>query len=182
MEWLLWTDIETTGIDVNNSKILQIACVLTNFDLSIIYHIPEITVGCDLYTLNNMDSWCIEHHNKSGLFKKASQSEITLSEAEERILYILNQYIGLNDTVYMAGNSVHFDKRFIDHYMSKLSKILSHRLVDVTSFSLVYRHICPLMHNKRPEKEFNHTAQKDIYESINEYKYYLNFIKTLDRN
>lgn len=182
VEWLLWTDIETTGLDVSDSKILQIACVLTNFDLTVQYCLPEMTIYYQNSELEKMDAWCKEQHTKSGLLNKVYQSDLHLKDAEERIVNVLNQHVSLKDTVYIAGNSVHFDKRFIDYYLPNLSKRLSHRIVDITSFSLIYKHFCPDMHSEKPIKTMQHTAQQDIFESITEYEYYLHFIKNTDNH
>lgn len=181
MEWLLWIDIETTGLDIEKSKIIQIACVLTNFDLSIENIIPEITINCEESDLLLMDEWCKNQHSKSGLLDKVKTSKININQAEETILTILNQNVSIKDKIYIAGNSVHFDKKFIDFYMPKLSKFLSYRIVDVSSFSIVYRNIFPKMHSNRPLKKLCHTAQQDIFESMEEYKYYINCIKSLDK-
>jgi oligoribonuclease len=173
---LLWIDIETTGLDYVNDKILQIACVLTDFELKFLNIFPELTLCCDTYTLNNMSDWCKVTHQESGLIEKCKNSNITLKEAEMSIINNINHFVGMQDTLYIAGNSVHFDKRFIDIQMPELSRRLSHRILDVSSFALVFKNLNLLNNKIKIEKTYNHTAQSDILESINEYKQYLDYM------
>jgi oligoribonuclease len=172
MEWLLWVDVETTGLNADKHDILQIACVLTDFALTIQHTFGQRTIQQQL-SLDDWDPWCREQHKKSNLYNDVQMSTLTTQDAEKSILCWLNSFLGVRDVVYIAGNSVHFDKQFIDKHMPRLSQRISYRIVDVTSFSLVCKHINPDVYETRPKKEYNHTALDDILESINEYKYYL---------
>ena len=169
MEWLLWLDIETTGLDVDKCVVLQVACVLSNFDLSVQYNLSELTIN----VLDNMDEWCVHHHKKSGLYTRALESDLSIEEAEKQVVALLNLNVGLNDKTYLAGNSIHFDKRFIDRYLPILSKRLSYQMVDVTAIGLVCKHAQPTVHANKPLKTYAHTAVADINESMMEYKYYM---------
>jgi oligoribonuclease len=181
MEWLLWIDIETTGLEPDTNKILQIACVLSTHNLDIVHILPEITLSCDISTLQHMGPWCMDTHTKSGLFKAVLNSSFSLTEAEKTLLYHLNHYIALQDKVYIAGNSVHFDKKFIDKHMPQLSRRLSHQILDVSSIGIACKHFNNKVFQARPTKAHNHTAKADILESIHEYKYYVDsFLKIKD--
>lgn len=178
MNWLLWTDIETTGLDIENDTILQIACALTDFKLIHEHIFPEFTFKCE----TKLSDWCETTHTQSGLMKLVEKSTTEIKEAEEYILNIINCYLTVKDQLYIAGNSVHFDKKFIDKHMPKLANRLSHRIVDVSSFSLVYAELHPEIHQNRPIKRHLHTAQSDIMESIEEYRYYTQNLKKLNKN
>jgi oligoribonuclease len=173
MEWLLWVDIETTGLDPEKDAILQIACILTDFHLTIQHTFGQRTLHQSDLNFDNWNPWCVEQHTKSKLIDDMKMSQTTLTEAEISILCWLNSYVAVKDILYVAGNSVHFDKRFIDKHMPMLSKRLSHRIVDVTSFALVCKQTSPEVYDKRPQKAHNHTALEDVLESIAEYRYYL---------
>lgn len=179
MIWLLWTDIETTGLDEKKDEILQIACVLTDMSLSIEHVFPETNLSCSKKVLDNMDTWCKEHHGKSGLTQKVENSQISLGDAENSIVGFVNHHASVNDVIYIAGNSVHFDKRFIDKYMPKLSKRLSYKILDVSSIALMFDNLVSGLKSRKPTKLYLHTAQADILESIEEYKFYVNLAKRL---
>lgn len=177
-EWILWIDLETSGLDPLKDKILQIACIISNYDLSIQYFIPELNINCDNKTLEQMSNWCIQTHGKSGVLLKSLSSTVGIYDGESSILAFINQHLGIRDTVVLAGNSVHFDKEFIRHHMPRLHDRLHHRILDVSSLALVCKNANPNVYNLRPQKQYGHTAMNDIFESIVEYQYYLgNFIK-----
>ena len=177
MKWLLWTDIETTGLNVENDVILQIACVLTDFKLQHEYVIPEFTFQCDKSKLEQMSDWCKRTHASNGLLSLIHKSTSTIQEAQDYIVNVLNCHLTVKDTLHIAGNSVHFDKKFIDKYMPGLARRLSHKILDVSSFGLVYSELLPEIYQKRPIKHYLHTASSDIMESIEEYRYYFNIEK-----
>lgn len=179
MDWLLWVDIETTGLDPNEDKILQLACVLTNCQDEKIHYKQEFTFYHDEGTLLKMSEWCKEQHFKSGLVYDVLQSSWTIEDVERKIILILNQHLTIRDTVYLAGNSVHFDKSFISRLMPLLAKRCSHRIVDVSSLAIICKHLAPNLYENRPDKSHEHTAMADIMESIAEYTYYkATFLKT----
>lgn len=173
MEWLLWLDLETSGLDSDTSDILQVAFALTNFDLSITHGFHEYTIYQDKSIIDNMDPWCRDQHMKSGLLDHVFKSEHSIIDAENAILRLLNSEKAVKDTVYIAGNSVHFDKKFVDRYMKRLSKMLSYRIVDVSTLSIIFKNTQSDIYLNKPHKRFLHTALSDIEESVNEYSYYL---------
>ncbi len=173
MDLLLWLDLETTGLNHNVDKILQIACVLTDTTTNTVYFSKDYVIKCDQTTLQQMDEWCIRQHTASGLCAKALNSTSTIQEVELDIINNLNLHVAIRNTVYLAGNSVHFDKSFLTSHMPTLSKRLSHRILDVSSVSLFVKHNNEEVHNSRPQKQHLHTAMEDILESIEEYRYYI---------
>lgn len=179
MKWLLWTDIETTGLDVDHCKILQIACILTNMDMSLKFVFPETNIKCEESSLENMDEWCKIHHGESGLVEKVRHSHISLEDAENSIIGFLNYHVTVNDTIYIAGNSVHFDKKFIDKYMPRLSNRLRYRILDVSSIALLFDHVFQDAARDKPAKKYNHTAELDIIESVDEYDFYKTYLMLL---
>lgn len=172
MNWLLWIDLETTGLDVQSCHILQIACILTDFNTSIFHSLPEINIKTNEQILKDMDSWCQNQHNNSGLIEKVKKSETTILDAENQIIKFLENHTKNEDTIYIAGNSVHFDKKFIDYHLSTLSKKLDYRIIDVSSIALICKNLNQEVYNQRPIKRYLHTAESDLLESIMEYRYY----------
>jgi oligoribonuclease len=175
MNWLLWVDLETSGLDPNTCNILQIACILSDFESENLYELPEISISTENLILDNMDPWCQTQHTKSGLVKKVQQSQISLNQAEQTITSFIEKSVKETDNVYIAGNSVHFDKKFIDVYMPLLSQKLNYRIIDVSSIALICKELNPKLYEQRPIKTYLHTSQSDLLESIMEYKFYKEF-------
>ena len=120
-----------------------------------------------------MDEWCQKQHGTSGLVAQVLASDLTVEQAEQQICMHMNNHVRMQDKVYLAGNSVHFDRNFIQRWMPRLAKRLSHRIVDVSSLALVCRNLNPRVYEFKPPKAHAHTALIDIRESIREYQYYL---------
>lgn len=172
MDWLLWIDIETTGLDAHKDNILQIACMLTNFENDTIHYKLEYTIKQDQQTLDDMNEWCKKQHTESGLTERVINSTLRLIDAEKHIILCLNQHMTVRDTLYIAGSSVHFDKKFIDQHMPDLSSRLSHRIIDVSTLAILCKHLAPDIYEGRPVKKHEHTAMQDILETLEEYNYY----------
>jgi oligoribonuclease len=172
MNWLLWIDLETTGLDVQSCHILQIACILTDFKTSIFHSLPEINIKTNDDVLQNMDSWCQNQHTNSGLIEKVNNSKTTILEAQRDIINFLIEITKDEDIIYVAGNSVHFDKKFIDYHLPILSKKLDYRIIDVSSIALICKNLNEELYNQRPIKKYLHTAESDLLESIMEYRFY----------
>lgn len=176
MDWILWVDIETTGLDVERDIILQMAFILTDCKNDTVHYMREFTFPCDKSKLESMNNWCKEQHTRSGLYQLVSCQKGNnidcINEAEKHIILTLNQHLKVRDTLYFAGNSVHFDKMFITKHMPALAARASHRIVDVSTLSILCRNLNPSVHSKRPTKQQRHTALDDILESIDEYRYY----------
>lgn len=178
MDWLLWIDLETTGLDPSNCHILQVGCILSTAKAEVCYELPQLTLSCEQSVIDNMEEWCQKQHTTSGLIAEVLTSNLTVQQAEAQICMHLNNYVRVQDKVYLAGNSVHFDRSFIQRWMPRLGQRLSHRIVDVSSLALVCKNLNPRVYEFRPQKSYAHTATLDIRESIREYQYYLtNFIR-----
>lgn len=179
MDWLLWIDLETTGLDPSSCRILQVGCILSTLTADIRYELPQLTLHCEKSILDNMQEWCQKQHNSSGLIAAALMSDMTVEQAEQQICIHINNYVRMQDKVYLSGNSVHFDQSFIRRWMPKLAERLSHRIVDVSSLAIICKNLNQRVYESRPLKTHAHTALADIKESIREYHYYItNFVRT----
>jgi oligoribonuclease len=121
-----------------------------------------------------MGHWCQKHHKKSGLLDQVPQGKKE-DVVEQELIGIVNSFYGLKDGVIIAGNSIAQDRKFIDKYMPNLASRLHYRMLDVSSFKIIFEYC----YRKKFHKKQTHRALADIEESIDELKYYLNF---LDRN
>lgn len=166
---LIWIDLEMTGLNPMVHTIIEIATVVTDVNLNLIEEGPVLAIHQDEETLNAMDSWCIQQHGQSGLVKRVQASPLTLAQAEHVTLTFLQKHVPPN-TSPMCGNTICVDRQFLFHYMPDLEKYFHYRHVDVSTLKELARRWLPNL----PEfsKDSKHLAINDIYESIEELKYY----------
>ena len=165
----VWCDLEMTGLEPSEDKILEVSCILTTSDLREYTATPfsEVVYQPDS-VLNAMSEWCIEHHGNSGLTEACQKSKKSLSEIEAMLIAYIQEHTLPTDILYLAGNSIHMDRAFIKQYMKGLDSLLHYRMIDVTSIGIV----CESMGIPRYEKEAPHRALDDIRLSIAELKHY----------
>ena len=171
-ELLVWMDMEMTGLDAEKERIIEVATIITDGNLT------EVAAGFELVIkqadeiLEAMDAWNKKHHGGSGLIERVKASEITDAAAEEAILAFINAHAGPKDRPVLSGNSIHQDRRFIRRYMPALEKRLHYRMVDVSTIKELARRWYPQIVSKQPTKNETHRALDDIRESIDELRYY----------
>lgn len=169
---LVWCDLEMTGLDIHTCHILEVAFVITDYDLNVIAHAPTIAINQPAEILAGMDEWCTRVHGNSGLIEKCRLSQFNEAAAEEIIYEFLYKH-SVEKTSPLCGNSVHQDRKFLLKYMPQVESYLNYRLFDVASFR-----ISKSIWNLQPTYKFiprrSHEALADIMESINEMKFYKN--------
>lgn len=168
---LLWVDLEMTGLDEQTDSILELAAVITDFQLKPLEEFHRVVYQPD-EVLKNMNDWCKKTHGESGL-TAAVPKGTPLATVEKELLEILGRHFSTSDRIVLAGNSVGNDRRFIDRYMPELAKRLHYRLVDVSSFKEIFRE----RYNVHFPKGNAHRAVDDIYESIRELGHYLSYVQ-----
>ena len=167
---LIWIDLEMTGLVPEKDIIIEIATVVTDADLNILAEGPSIAIHQDNKHLDSMDEWNTRQHTKSGLVQRVKESEISLNEAEKQTLDFLMKYVDQGASP-MCGNSICQDRRFLYIYMPKLEKFFHYRHIDVSTLK-------ELAVRWKPDvvttsfKRSKHLALSDIYDSINELRYY----------
>ncbi|GMH10967.1 hypothetical protein Nepgr_012808 [Nepenthes gracilis] len=168
---LVWIDLEMTGLNTEVDRILEIACIITDGNLTKSVEGPDLVIHQSQDCLNRMGEWCQHHHAASGLTNKVLQSTMTEQEAEKQVIEFVKRHVG-SYTPLLAGNSVYVDLLFLKKYMPDLANIFSHVLVDVSSVKALCVRWFPRDHKKAPSKDQKHRAMDDIRESIMELKYY----------
>jgi len=167
---LVWLDMEMTGLDIDKETIMEIACIITDKDLNVIVEAEDLILKVDDDYLKNMDEWCQMQHGNSGLTEACRRSELSLAQAEEKLLSFLQQHVPKNGCP-LAGNTVHHDKLFLDRYMPRVTDHLHYRIIDVTSLSELVKRWFPEEHEATPRKMNVHRAKGDIIESIQQLRY-----------
>ncbi|MFC0252766.1 oligoribonuclease [Massilia consociata] len=173
---LVWVDMEMTGLDPDNDRIIEVAAVVTDADLNIIAEGPVFAIHQSDETLDKMDNWNKGTHGKSGLIDRVRASTVTEAQAELELIAFLRQYVPANKSP-MCGNSICQDRRFMARGMPKLEAFFHYRNLDVSTLKELCRRWKPELASGF-KKHQKHTALADIVESIEELRYYReHFIK-----
>lgn len=173
LDRLLWIDLEMTGLDVNKEVIIECAAVVTDLNLNPLETYEQVVQQAKIY-LDNMDDWNKQHHGRSGLTNKVPYGKAPHLVEEDLLQLIDRHWIGEEDRrAIICGNSIAQDRLFITKYWPMLEKKLHYRMMDVSSWKLMFYQ----KFNVKFDKSEKHRALEDIMESINELKHYLQFVK-----
>jgi len=167
---LVWVDMEMTGLDPDNDRIIEVAVVVTDPELNIIAEGPVFAIHQSDATLDKMDNWNKGTHGKSGLIDRVKASTVTEAQAEQELIAFLKQYVPSNKSP-MCGNSICQDRRFMARGMPKLEAFFHYRNLDVSTLKELCRRWKPEVASGF-KKHQKHTALADITESIDELRYY----------
>lgn len=162
-------DLETTGLDSRECKILEVAAIITDHKLNILEEFAT-PVRASESSLAAMDDWCRTTHTQSRLLEDIKYAGMDLEEAEKALQRLKRKHFPVSRPS-LAGSSVHFDKHFIDDHMKTFSKELSHRIIDVSSFMGALDNYYGFKLPLQPEP--SHRALADIKQSISYLKSYL---------
>ena len=169
--------MEMTGLRPDIDRIIEIALVITDSNLETIAEAPVLVVHQPDSILDGMDAWNKSTHAKSGLIDKVKASALDEATAEGQLLGFLADFVP-SRTSPMCGNSICQDRRFLARWMPKLEDYFHYRNLDVSTLKELARRWKPEM-AQGVKKHGKHEALADIYESINEMKFYReNFIKS----
>ena len=168
---LVWIDMEMTGLDPEKERVIEIAVLVSEGDLTLVAEGPDLVIHQSDEVLAAMDEWNTSHHGDSGLTDKVKASELSDADADEAVVAFLAEHCVPKRAV-LAGNSIHQDRRFIRRYLPKLDAFLHYRQVDVSSIKELARRWYPETYNAAPKKKETHRAMDDIRESLAELAYY----------
>jgi oligoribonuclease len=168
--YLIWIDMEMTGLDPDRDRILEVALVTTTNDLEVVGVLEPIAVHQSDEVLAAMDEWCQKTHGASGLIERVRASTVTEAEAEERLIAFMQQYVQPRQSP-MCGNSICQDRRFLYRYMPRAEAYFHYRNLDVSTLKELARRWAPEV-AAAINKASAHTALADIMESINELRHY----------
>ena len=167
---LAWVDMEMSGLDPEIEKVLEIAIVVTDTQLNTVAEAPVLVVHQPDSVLDAMDSWNKSTHAKSGLIDRVKTSRLSEADVENTLVGFLSEHVPARVSP-LCGYSVHQDRRFMVRYLPRLEEYFHYRNLDVSTLK-------ELMRRWKPElaagmtKHGKHEALADVYESIDELKYY----------
>jgi oligoribonuclease len=175
---LIWLDMEMTGLLPDSDRIIELAVVVTDAELNVIAESPVIVVHQSDEVLDGMDAWNKGTHGRSGLIEKVKASSTNEEQATVQMLEFLKQHVSAGKSP-MCGNSICQDRRFMARYMPGLEQYFHYRNLDVSTFKELARRWKPAVYSGF-KKASKHEALADIYESIDELKYYREHFIKLD--
>ncbi len=168
--YLIWIDMEMTGLKPDTDRVIEIALVVTDADLETVAEAPVLAVHQEDSVLDGMDAWNKSTHGKSGLIEKVKASTLDEAMVEARMLEFLKEYVPAN-TSPMCGNSICQDRRFLARWMPQLEDYFHYRNLDVSTLKELSKRWKPEV-LKGVTKHGKHEALADIYESIQELRHY----------
>ncbi|MBP0132493.1 MAG: oligoribonuclease [Nitrosospira sp.] len=167
---LIWIDMEMSGLKSDTDRIIEVALVVTDSQLTVVAEAPVLVVHQSDEVMDGMDNWNKSTHGKSGLIDKVKSSCLTESEVELSMINFLKQHVppGVSP---MCGNSICQDRRFLARTMPQLESYFHYRNLDVSTLKELAKRWKPEIMAGLTKKS-KHEALSDIYDSIEEMKYY----------
>jgi oligoribonuclease len=168
---LVWIDCEMTGLDLRADALIEVAALVTDFELNVLGEGIDIVIKPPREAIEQMDEFVTNMHTSSGLLAELDNG-VSMHEAEETVLGYIRQHCPDGTRPPLAGNTVATDRSFLARDMPTLEGFLHYRIVDVSSIKELSRRWYPRVYFNSPNKSGNHRALADIQESIEELRYY----------
>jgi oligoribonuclease len=176
---LVWIDCEMTGLDLEVDELVEIAVVITDYDLDPVDAGLSIVIKPDASALESMGEFVRAMHTESGLIEEIPNG-VSVAEAEYEVLEYVLKHVPEEQRAPLAGNTIGTDRAFLSKYMPRLDAHLHYRNVDVSSIKELAKRWYPRAYFNSPAKNGGHRALADILESIRELRYYRRAIFVAD--
>jgi oligoribonuclease len=168
---LVWIDCEMTGLDIEQDALIEIACVVTDGELTLLDGGIDLIIKPPAEAVDQMSDVVREMHTKSGLLADLSGG-MALDEAQDAVLAYVKHHVPEAKKAPLCGNSIATDRWFIARDMPALDNWLHYRMIDVSSVKELARRWYPRAYFASPAKHGGHRALADITESVQELRYY----------
>lgn len=168
---LVWIDCEMTGLDITIDELVEVAVVITDYDLVPVDPGFEIVIKPDQAALDNMGDFVTAMHRESGLIDDIPNG-VSLADAEFAVNEYILKFVPTPQSAPLAGNTIGTDRTFLAKYMPRVDAHLHYRSIDVSSIKELARRWFPRVYFNAPVKDGGHRALADIRESIRELAYY----------
>jgi oligoribonuclease len=167
---LIWIDLEMSGLDTVNDRIIEIATIVTDKYLNELAEGPVIAISQSQETMDAMDEWNTRQHGESGLTARVLASTVNAADAEKDTLDFLTTWVDKGASP-MCGNSICQDRRFLAREMPALEGYFHYRNLDVSTLKILAQQWAPAV-AAGFSKESTHRALADIRDSIEELAWY----------
>jgi oligoribonuclease len=168
---LVWIDCEMTGLDLSVDELVEVAVVITDYELVPVDPGFRVVIKADQAVLDQMNDIVRTMHTSSGLLDEIPGG-VSLADAEYQINEYILRFVPDAQTAPLAGNTIGTDRAFLAKYMPRVDAHLHYRSVDVSSIKELARRWFPRVYFQSPAKAGGHRALADILESIRELDYY----------
>lgn len=168
---LLWLDMEMTGLSVEKEVPIEVACIVTTWQFQPLADYHAIIRQPQEY-LDRMDDWNTEHHKASGLTEQIHKGKAP-ALVEKELCELIQKHF-TSDRPILAGNSITQDRLFITKYFPELEKLLHYRMLDVSSWKVIFNNVYGIKFTKKQ----THRAVEDVQESIAELQFYMKHVKS----
>ena len=168
---IVWVDCEMTGLDLGSDALVEIACIVTESDLTPVDDGISVVIKPPDEPLAAMDPFVVDMHEKSGLMVEIPDG-IGLADAADQVLAYVKSHVPEARRAPLAGSTIYVDRGFLARDMPDLDAHLHYRVIDVSSIKELIKRWYPQVYYASPEKTGNHRAMGDILDSIAELDYY----------
>lgn len=176
---VLWIDLEMTGLDPVEDRILEVGVIITDWNLKeIATYESAIKVGPRLVERRMFKGpsklfWESVPETRDALIRQNNEAGRSGRTIENELLALVDKYFEPTAPIILAGNSIHMDRRFIENEWPRLNARLHYRMLDVSAWKVVFENRL----GKKFAKREAHRALDDIRGSIEELQYYLTKLK-----
>ncbi len=168
---MVWIDCEMTGLDLDVDELVEVAVVITDYDLVPVDPGFTIVIKPEQSAWDHMGEFVRDMHTSSGLIDEIPNGT-SLAEAEYEVLEYILKFVPGSQSAPLAGNTIGTDRMFLAKFMPRVDSHLHYRSIDVSSIKELARHWFPRIYFNAPAKNGGHRALADILESIRELEYY----------
>ena len=160
-----------TGLDVGIDELVEVAVVVTDFELNLLDPGFDIVIKPDQVAFDHMNDFVRNMHTESGLIEEIPNG-VSLADAEYAVHEYILKFVPSVQSAPLAGNTIGTDRMFLAKYMPRVDRHLPYRNIDVSSIKELSRRWFPRVYFNAPAKDGGHRALADILESIRELQYY----------
>lgn len=168
---IVWVDCEMTGLDLTQDALIEVATLVTDFELNVLGDGVDLVIRPPDAALAQMGDFVRQMHVDSGLLDQLADG-VTLEQAQEQVLAYVRQWVPESVRAPLGGNTVGTDRAFLARDMPELEAHLHYRIIDVSSIKELARRWFPRAYFAAPDKTGGHRALGDIQDSITELRYY----------
>lgn len=174
---LVWIDLELTDLSVEQGEILELAIIVTDWNLEEKARQQWVIKPSDDLVIEKMEPFVKRMHERSGLLDAVKSEGVSREVAEYQACLFLVPFISKSGRFVVGGNSVHLDRLFIERRMPVLDQFLHFRLIDATPIGLLSERWCPEQYKEwwdQPggNERSNHRALEDIEKCLNRMRVY----------